>query len=1373
MSLRPTMIRRHARRLLPAALAVALAAPWLSGQEKPILDAAPPRPEPPPGYVADPRLKAVSDILSKAADDEPVTDDDWEKVCIACGIHPSVKGFVRDLKTFPASSLVKLLAHPKLAVRLGALEILEEKAGDTLGFEPWEPDPAKNAEALKKWQQWAEAVKPRNEGGLLGSLVKNLFGSTGAGGPPKHVPLDPAKLRGYLVDVVSEQADRRERAIANLTASGMESVAAIETYLQETPQIPSGIRVRLKEAQYRIVIGTSLPSQAPLLARQIAYGPRDARLEAMGKLTRCGLKALPVLNDFLDDSDELVRESAVELMLQAGGPRVYELIDSRLKKETDDNVTHAALRNIRADSPTGAAILVRYMNHANEDLAVASMTALKVGESRAGASMLEKCFADPRWRVRVAAMEYAAKVRHSSARAAVLKALGDKDEFVRYAAVKAASDVGVADAKDVLTGLALKDDSMIGPVVEAFVRSQSPYPASLGDSLLKRPGESVLSAVRALSPARHDSAKPWQFVELRKLVAHPDPDVRAGVVRALATSMQDSSTRDIVRETLAKANDESREQILQVMHAGTFDFQDAAPEAVPDTDVFRQVLSEKTPNNRRLDEAYANLGALSPSERAAMSNVASASATPAGSKAFPGSRDSALGAMLLDWMHHSSSQSLRLEAAVTLLAGGNRAATAYLQNGLAARPAHERAAIAHAIYSASRLPDDDVLVPLFKGLLNDASPDIRSQAVTAGLGAKASGLNALVLEELLRDGTTLQPADVYGYRLENMLESTSGLKRLSDWAIQVLAEPKRTPALKVLALAILGDAHGASAKEAVTRSLTDGDQWVRRAAWRSHGKLDRASFERGLDRIVKDASAQVRENVAAFFTTGDHAFWEVRFTDLQHEEEQHPYRRNSSDTLRLLSEEGEAQLRKLENDPSPSVRLATMLALLSQGRSVPSWSLAATLEAMPDADERDRRLQFFLQENYRKIGSGYGVMLDYVQKKHFSNDTWQEMQQRFQLGTNDDKKETFTTFASLVKLEVPDKVHPTKQAEERSPRTERRHARVLLFYTPGCADCDRARDMLRSISRTQSIEVEEVNGDSTDGALRLEALGSRFGVDTALRGVSPAIFMQGGFLIKTDIDSGSLHALVNRTLASQTDPKWMDVDATLRDEAAKVVDARLDGLRLKDSIAAGLSDGWNRWMIVLITLLAAYLRRTRFRFRLAMALGLLVITQVVTCAVLALISTKWASALGPVAPLCTLARFCCIVGCVRCAWRSFRGKNVALTSLPPPLRLSNPEKRVRYAIILIGALIACFQMVLHVSPQLSNVLTALRMTRGWAVVHLIAYDMAYLIPVLAFFVLAITVSGSARIEALRSRFPKWAGFIGGAFYAVLLVQLLR
>ena len=71
-----------------------------------------------------------------------------------------IRAAVQKRAEFPRADLVDLLSNEHLAVRLGALELLEEAAGDGYGFNAWASpsgegaDPG-NEHALEIWRNWA------------------------------------------------------------------------------------------------------------------------------------------------------------------------------------------------------------------------------------------------------------------------------------------------------------------------------------------------------------------------------------------------------------------------------------------------------------------------------------------------------------------------------------------------------------------------------------------------------------------------------------------------------------------------------------------------------------------------------------------------------------------------------------------------------------------------------------------------------------------------------------------------------------------------------------------------------------------------------------------------------------------------------------------------------------------------------------------------------------------------------------------------------------------------------------------------------------------------------------------------------------------
>ena len=72
----------------------------------------------------------------------------------------TIRTAILTLDPFPSALMVTLLHHSALAVRLGALELLEEKAGGDFGFNPWLPPGGKVGESLRKVSRKPTAPSP-------------------------------------------------------------------------------------------------------------------------------------------------------------------------------------------------------------------------------------------------------------------------------------------------------------------------------------------------------------------------------------------------------------------------------------------------------------------------------------------------------------------------------------------------------------------------------------------------------------------------------------------------------------------------------------------------------------------------------------------------------------------------------------------------------------------------------------------------------------------------------------------------------------------------------------------------------------------------------------------------------------------------------------------------------------------------------------------------------------------------------------------------------------------------------------------------------------------------------------------------------------
>ena len=82
------------------------------------------------------------------------------------------------------------------------------------------------------------------------------------------------------------------------------------------------------------------------MARDLEVGLPEAQSTALGGLGGGGIAVLPIISEFLDSTDPLVRESAVDAAFTAGGGEAVPLVVERIEKEKAESVLHAMLRGL-------------------------------------------------------------------------------------------------------------------------------------------------------------------------------------------------------------------------------------------------------------------------------------------------------------------------------------------------------------------------------------------------------------------------------------------------------------------------------------------------------------------------------------------------------------------------------------------------------------------------------------------------------------------------------------------------------------------------------------------------------------------------------------------------------------------------------------------------------------------------------------------------------------------------------------------------------------------------------------------------------------------------------------------------------------------
>ncbi len=1374
----------------------------LQAQNGPVLDAGPERPRIDASEL-NPKLRAAAATLDALREDgvKP-TSEQWAVVCEACGLHPSLRGFAAEAKPFPAVMTVGLLIHPQFAVRMGALEMLEERTRKDSSFDPWEPGGDASRSALQEWQAWVA----QQEGG---KAIETTAGTS--------AEIDEAKMRGYLVDIAGNDVSKQERAIESLAQAGMKAVAFLEQYMHDTPQLAEGVRGRIKQTQYRLVLREALPKDAARLARDLVYGTRDQKLAAMQPLPRCREKVVPILAEFLPDADALIREAAMDAIILAGGEAVYDLVQERLKTETDENVIHAVLRRVNTNSDRGSKLIAGFMTAKNEDLVVAALNALSDGKSNAGREGVMTCIADPRWRVRVAALEYVGKLKLKNAEETVLAAFKDKDEFVRYAAMKAAADMQLEGAVPLITKMALADDTLLGPGTDAIVRMGRLLPPDLVKALPDKSGEALLSVLRAFGKqAGHDGEHiEWsRLIEsntnsyaqkekeaamqalniVRSLASHRDPDVSAMAVQYLAGLLLEAEDKRRVLEALQRANADGKIAILESMQPGPFDFRESLVEEAEDSgatstgepaDLFERILREPPPRNEAQEAVYTAFGITLDAPP-----VAQPQSKPGVRSWQPMEKE--FHDLLVGMMTQRENPELAFHAATQLAFGGQRRAIEEIHRLLTKLEPHQRARLAGFLQMDSKLTAMKAGLALLRSLLQDESPEVRGDAVYAMLRKNSADRVRLLLDEVNRPEGNLRAVNVYGYSLANATEQTSTRNAIQSWSTETLAQPQAREDARTLALVLLGTAAKADAAPLVQSSLTGASVWQRRAAWRSLMRLDRLWFEENATRMADDSSPRVREVLAATYMKSERdAAWRVWFGERDWEEESVPYRQRSK--AYSIPENIVPLIERLTRDADVMVKLHAMLTLLSHGMDVQPLALREAVAGLASEDDRREMLEPFLQTSYRQLSARFGFLLDHVEKKWFDDDEWKAMNALLNPDGSKKSGQALTSFSALVQTTSSAESKTKPQAENtavaKTTAASAAPLRVLFFYKPGCKDCERIRDMLRVISEAQPLAVEEHNIERSDGAEQNQTLCVRFKVEPALHQVTPAVFTQAGALVKTQVTFNALARLIEKTSELPVDENWHRVDDKARAAAGGEIAERFGSFSIGWVALAGLLDGINPCAFATIIFFLSYLRIARRSPREILMVGMAFIAAVFLA--------YFAVGLGLshlVAKLEAFAwvriwlnRLLALVALVL-AWLSFRDGIRALRGRMEESTLQLPEflkTRIRGVIrvqarsvhfvaaaFASGIIISLLELACTGQVYLPTIVYMMKQGSLTAVGYLLLYNVAFVLPLIVIFVLAWLGMKSDALLVFQKKHTAAVRFATALLFLALWIVLL-
>ncbi len=1072
----------------------------------------------------------------------PVPAGRWPAILQALRYVPGRADLVAaalTLDPFPRADLVAALTDPQLAVRLGALEVLEQAAGDDYGFDPWEGLPETNAPppaALARWQAWAAATNVVLAA-RFSSLTREQVG---------------ARLR----DLLSGDRDRVQRARRQLIDGGAAVAEPAADFLARHSDLPAGLADRVREVRYATLLPARPGFDPALQAQRLVFGTLDVQLQALRDIRVQKTAAIPVALDYLRHPNPLVRETAVETLIAVARRDAMPALRDLLTRESNREVIVAVARGLAGvRGKSAAGVLAGLLGRDDEDVVITALRSLAKSESDAPVDAVRERLVDPRWRVRVAALQTVSELRSHEAADAVERLVNDPDAFVRFTAIITLSKVCPADrAAKRLEKAFLASDEYKAPVLAAFGAMERPLPASFVNASTGKTAEVLLPMLEALTKCGKHGVP-----LATALAGHPDGDVACAALNVLAHNSVKSANAPLV-EALRRG---SRGQAVIVLEALQEENEEESHSSrSSDDSSFDDVLAEMS-DSRAEDGAGAATaeGAspvadlldafLAPDKAAAAATPAKPAAPPpgltdlfdafdatqavAGAQA-PGAVSAAAGSPAATASAKDLAEAVRTcrgrfpadravqnAALVALVRLGDTNAVAEMAGALDGLSDEYRAAVASALKGVAS-PE---ALALLRRLARDADSATRKAAAErlAAQAEKPEWCNAL-FEEAEREGTPLLLDEAFESVLRSDFKKVAALANVRLWADRFFEKPPR-PAFKVLAVVFYEKLNRRQETARLTPLLVSPDPLLRRAAYRTLAKLDTANRGPLLQQAAADTVEDVRAVVPALLGTGSGA-WVNKFDD---KESLSSWQWTSDD--RRLKESERLALHRLAADPVPELRAESLIALMSVGDPFEPADLMSALEQCRDSAAMSRRAADVLESNYEKLSGRYAALLPLLDAGRISDDRRESIMKRLTGPAGTAAGQVLVLREAVAAPAVAAGGAPTGTAVAVVAPAVTNALRVVFFRETGCEDCETARAYLKALGDAfPEMHIEE-HEMGAEGSLALnKALAEKFHMPDRQRGRTPTVVAAAGTLVGSEITFDSLADLLARSLGT-------------------------------------------------------------------------------------------------------------------------------------------------------------------------------------------------------------------------------------------------
>ncbi len=1301
---------------------------------------------------------------------QKMPEQDWPELIVAMGndrYREKIRQALLSSRPPPRAALVRLLQHPLLAVRLGALEALEEFSGDDFGFNPWLDQPADNKDPLQRWLAWSAA-------GNLDNVEQSA---------PSSV-LSAGEIADSLQDLMAEDSDRSARARRMLARGGASCLEGIDAFRAAHPNLPAGSESRLRELRYTLLLPGVHGLDSSTLAHRLVFGNMDIRLDTLRDAAAARLRAVPVIGEFLGDPEPLVRETAVDALVTAGGRGVVGMLETHLKSESDANVIYGILRQLgNLPSKKGLGILLQYLGNSNEDLVIVALESIGKLGSDTVAVQVGKCLDDSRWRVRAAALKTVEVLKLQSLAPNVTTLLDDKDEFVRNAAVDALAKLGAKKALPKLEALFAQDDGLKGSIVNALYAADITIPASMVKALSDRPPSVLLGVLDHI-----ETADPKVAPLLTAFAAHPDADVACASLQLIARSGTEHEPYEKALAEQIQSGD--RRRVLTIMNSLRVDLKHLARfnPGVLKADLDAPATVPATSNSAAPSDATADVFAAFDSP-APPSPASENRGNPVDDvfSAFDGGskpQESCLDTLVRigkQTLQGSGDGELKAAAARMLVHLGQVEGIPLTMNTLPLLAEEQRTALAE---NASRVRNRDGL-PLIRRLLADPSTEVREAACQALVDDGATeSCTQFLLSELERKEALLKGHDAYS-ALQSALSRRTGKTTIARTVHRWLKDP-HDEALHTLALILVARVWAPESKDLVEPFLASANPWQRRAAFYALGRNDRPRFLKDVNLAAMDSSEFVREVVPyVLMPAGQVAGNFAQYFDDQLQSSTRDFSPSSRSEESPLPGEALAALRTLALDRSERVRFSALFCLITQEQPVDLGEVVKSLEKMPRDSELLESFSGYVLQAYATMGQEFAVVLPYLDIRHsYNEERAREVYKHFGVVEDEPLAPPVPPAGKTSPRVVASYVAAPTAAPVRPQRPE--DFRIVFFRKPGCKECDAVARKLEQLKEPfPHLSVLEYDINKTASVLLNESLSKRFGVPPGIRLVAPSVFSGGGYLVKDDITMERLGQMLLRAGATPS-ADWLVVPPEDLAAARQDIAQRYEATGLGLILFAGLLDGINPCAFATIIFLLSYLQVSRKSPRDILQIGFAYISGVLLAYfVIGLGLAKVAAMamrLGWAGTLLTyaMAAFALVIMAlnIRDGFRCRRGQLAEMTLQLPDALKSRIHQLIRHSVrqahfilvaFALGVAISFLELACTGQVYLPTITYMIQQGETRAVANLLVYNLAFILPLIVVFGLSYSGLRSETLQALLKRRAAWVKFGTAIFFLVLAV----